>query len=480
MLTKQFFNRFVYLGFFLLFGFWIFLSLTQADSGIFHGEFVFYDSYLLGQNSIFEKVFNVYENDTYYRAREIGNFINLIDASFINLSLKQNKYLFISFTHYVILFISFVCVIGYPFLGKRRLEKKIITLFLFIIFLQTHTVFVSGFFHFRTSKILVCGLIFLLFYFLSQDLFLRKFTKNPVMLTLVLMALALVDEQGFLILIFITLWSLGYYLYSFQKHILKFFLLCSLSIGFRFFYFYVIGPYFHKSITSGQIDFERTQQLTESFITQFQQIDFYLFAWETGMREIGVFFGQSQNIIPMGFFICFVSLLYLGYLDLKFWRRRTLKLQYLNFLNPCSYRSISYLLAVFFIGILTQSMQSSINAFYYSLPFAGLHFVLHSTILVTAVGTSKHMQYPLFILLGLTCVYGFMRLPTYHVEKSTAEMAHYYQETKKVKDCLRNRDFPISSFNFAWEKRFGDKPELNRNFGNFAFLCQFLRNKKYE
>ncbi|BDA79177.1 hypothetical protein LPTSP3_g21070 [Leptospira kobayashii] len=451
----------------------LYQSLTQQEVGIFHGENVSYDTYLLGEDTLFRKVFNIYKNDTFYRGREIGNIFNYLDIKFIELSYNSGHLTFLSVVHYSVLTIAFLGVLFFPLGGVAREKKRVILLLLFFIFLLSPTIFVSGILHFRTSKIIVCFLIFVLM-FLFFETRLGFVLKNKWFLFTLFAFLSLVDEQGYFVLLFLVISSLGYYIYSNKKRFFTVFYIGLAAILFRQIYYYLIGPYIYESLTGKEVDFDSTANLVSSVIVRIWTSTFYVSSLHQSVMNVRSFFGfEAENA---GSIVTGVAFCFLLAIDISDWKNRYRHLYYLNLFNPYSYRSVSFLISVFAFGVMTFLIGSPINGFYYSIPLAGIVFVLSVYVLLYASRKQGYLFLPVSLFLGGILFTVYAGTFTHKLSRFNVDIAMYERETVTLKACLENPEKPISEFPFK-NPRFEWNYDHEIMMGNFSHLCKFLRRR---
>lgn len=471
----------------LIFIFVVFLILSSSflsnDIGIFHKENTKYDTFLLSDVSILNKVFNVYENDSLYRGRELSNIFNYLDSKFIEFLIFIKLPKFISIIHYSSLILMSFIIIIYFYKNKNRLLKKNFSIFilLFFLLLLTPSIYHSGILHFRTSKILVGLISFQLYFIILSKRKMSSFTILYFLLLSILMSL--VDEQGFAILLFLICCLFPF---IFQKRKFKFnilFYITLIALLFRQFYFYKIGPVLNTYVSQSKVSFSITSSEMQTLFNRFLGIDIYYEAINALIDSFSIFFSTNIFVSIIILIISFILLVYRDFLKIfnsKSPFSKNIK-KYVYF-NPMSYLTFRSLIFLLFLGILLVSIGGrSIKLIYYPIPSAVLYFIFSSYIISSLLTqfNSKNFRIIVVVLLSISAVissYGIFK--NYNISINSFEyledFVYSYNETKKLKSCVVNMSLPIKSFHF-------DSYYLHDinypTYDHYSFLCDFYRKK---
>ena len=128
-------------------------SIIFRQGGYSHPESQSFILNYLDNRPVTQKIFDIQKNDWgFYQARELSYFFDMIDAHFIQLSVRFGFPHFYSLTHFVGLLLTLI-ILYLIYFKLLKFKSLIIFTLLTALFLTAPATFFSGIF-FRTSKIL--------------------------------------------------------------------------------------------------------------------------------------------------------------------------------------------------------------------------------------------------------------------------------------------------------------------------------------
>ena len=161
----------------------------------------------------------------------------------------------------------------------------------------------------------------------------------------------------------------------------------------------------------------------------------------------------------------FILFLFLLKLDIKNWKQRTKNLFLVNLFNPLSYLSLSYIIFLFSVGILTSLLGNSILLYYYSIPSAGLLFLINTYYFTKLINRNNNLFILICILIIFTGFRNYQLLENVKLSNMSPELNKYYNQTINLNKCITNPKLPT-------QQTFG----YTRGMWNFPYMCEFYKN----